>query len=201
MVAMFDNLADVDSKFSGTVCYYEKKPIIVKGAAKHPEKENEFTLLISSQYSKPKYVNLNDPNLNWRDYNIGYANIGPCASWWYRRPAKQYRQGLKKDQLSYKTSNVNLPPDEGFNYSKPFILMLEDSYPDIKLCKHILEEGNIKVISFNRDFALSYNKLHEAHVLEYHGKYVGVSTNQKLTEYRLMPEFQHLQEALQEAIS
>lgn len=200
MTALFDNLDDVCSKFVGTVVYYNGKPVNVKSANVSPDKKGEFQLLITSTGAKAMFINLTDPALNYRDYNIGYANVGTNAPWWYRLPQKQYAQGLKRQQLGCKFSNEMAGLDENFNFSGPYIKMLENVYPSIGDCAARLHSGNIIVSAFHRDFAMSWDKIHEDHILEYRGTRIGTLTGPKLTNGKLIPEFAHLKETIQEAM-
>lgn len=203
MKADFDNLDDVIGKFAGTICLYDKKPVIVKSAlnGEHP---GEFTLNIYTQgASRGKQINLHDPAFSYRDFSLGYANQDAVALWWYRRPLKQYQQGLKGDQLGWCTT---LAPHSfalhySFSLKKPFTDMLENIYPHNTEVEKALIDQQAKVRAFHRDFAVSWDNLHEDCVLEYRGKKVGVSTRRGLTEFRLISEFKHLNEKLKEAVA
>lgn len=202
MSANFDNIDDVVSKFTGTICYYERKPILIKQCSSDPDKPGKFSLLVTSAGGRAKAVNLDDPNFSFKDYNLGYANNEKIAAWWFRWPVKQYRQGLKKDQLGVRVSNPHMLMDGNFGFSKPYINMLENVYPDIKMCAELLrEQNNQKIIAFHKNFALSYDEMHEDFIVEYKAKKIGVSTNKQLTEFRLTKPFEHLNEVLQEAIA
>jgi hypothetical protein len=200
MAALFDNLDDVNSKFSGTICYYDKKPIYVKQAIPDPVNNGEFILYVQTSAGRNKQIKLTDPLFNYKHFNIGYANTGSYAAWFYRRPTKQYRQGLKKDQLYYKMSIAHGMPEESFNLSKSFIAMLENVYPKLEDCRELLMNHTKVVVAFHKDFALSWDHIHDDFFIEYRGKKIGTSVGHNLMKYNLLAEAKHLEEALQEAL-
>ncbi len=202
MAAKFDNINDVNGKFVGTICYYDKKAVFIKEAGK--DGDGDFVVWIQfANGTRGRFVKLTDPAFSYRDFNIGYSNNNQYAVWWYRIPHKQYRQGLKKDQMSCFCPEI---PHAGmeypFQFNKPFALMLQNEYPNIQEASKLLrdaEEGR-SIVAFHRDFALKWDRMHQDHILEYRGNQVGVNINSSLTEFRLVPEFQHVQEALKEAL-
>src|SRR5690606_29840516 len=116
---------------------------------------------------------LSDPEFNYREFNLGYANAGVYAGWWYRRPHKQYSQGLKKHQMGWRTSHPGYHPDEPFGFTKSFIQMLENNYPHLDVCQQQLRDHVRLAIAFHRDFALTWDEIHNDFLLEYRGKKIG----------------------------
>lgn len=205
-VPQFDNLDDVNSKFKNTVCYYEDKAVLVKacGYQQDPETgkfiEGKFLLNVATYNNRGKDIKLEDPKFRYKDYNLGYANHAHSAVWWFRKPLKQYQQGLKRDQLA---NICSFDPfhEENFSFAPSYIDMLENDYPSMVLIKKQLQAHQAQVMAFHKNFAVSWDDVHEDFVLEYRGKKVGVSLNGNLDEYKLLPEFKHLAEALQEALA
>jgi hypothetical protein len=204
----FDNLDDVTNKFVATLVMYNKKAALVKAVHYQEDKGkvilDKFRLVLSiaqADQNAAAIVNLDDPLLKYTDYNLGYANHKKYAAWWYRVPLKQYRQGLKRDQMAYNVSYPGVVPDDNFGYSMPWIRMLENEYPSLDTVGRLLLDNMVEAISFHKNFALAWDNLHEDYILEFKGKKVGVSLNKGLTEYRLLPEFRFLAESLQEAIA
>lgn len=203
MAAKFDNLDDVNSKFAGTIIYFEKEPVVVKNGAPSAVHEGKFDLHITGLNNRIKAVPLDDPGVRYRDYNLGYANHGAHTAWYYRRAVRQYRQGLKRDQLGYRVSNSSYEMETqggAFQYSGAFIDMLVDKYPHREQIKELLVDNKAYAVAFHRDFALAYDVLHEDFILEYRGTKIGCSINKKLSEYKLLAEHNHLRESLQEAL-
>lgn len=198
MAATFDNLEDVVSKFTGTVCVYDNKAVLVKSANYLEDEPHVYTLAIN-QYGvrNAKTIKLSDPALNYTDFNIGYANQNMFASWWYRRPTRQYRQGLKGDQMGVRLADNNIDPGH-FNFNGPFVAMLENSYPSTEECKKFLKDRALYSVAFHRNFALSYDNLHEDFIVEYKGRQVGITPNFK--EFKLRDENHYLQQAVREVL-
>lgn len=200
MVAKFDNYEDVNGKFAGTICYYDGKPVLIKGAIPDPEGGKEFYLSIINMAGKGTTIKVEDPKFNYKDFNIGYANCGTFASWWFRKPHKQFRQGLKKDQMAWRTSIPGAQPDDYFNLSKPFNQMLENKYPSLEECQLALKGKMAAVIAFHKDFALSWDDIHNSYILEYRAKRIGATTGDNLKNFKIVPEYDHLKETLKEVL-
>lgn len=201
---LFDNLEDVQAKFQQTICYYEKKSVMVKSAhyaenAEGVKDGNKFQLAITPLSGRVKIIQLEDPALNYKEFNLGYANCGQYAVWWYRKPIKQYRQGLKRDQLAFSSSEPYIDGME-FTFSKNYTMMLENDYPNMEAVEKWLRDKKVKIMAFHKDFALTWDYIHEDFILEYRGSKIGTSINGNLKEFRLLAEFRHLAESLQEAL-
>jgi len=203
----FDNLEDVSSKFSQTICYYENKAVFVKQVSHQIDPNNseqipdKFRLVVCAFNMRNKNINLEDKAFTYKKYNIGYANTNNHCLWWYRKPIKQYRQGLIRSQLGFSSSENVMMPEENFNFSRPYVNMLENVYPEIPVVEKVLKDKEAKTIAFHKDFALSYDYIHQDFILEYRGTKVGVSLNGNLGEYKILNEYKHLNEALQEALA
>jgi hypothetical protein len=193
MVIKFDNLEDVQVKFMSTICYFEKKAVLVKDVSIGSD---GFEALLYTLGGKHKSVSINDPNFRYNHFNLGYANASFIATWWFRRPIKQYRQGLKKDQLGCLASNELA--ESNFNFAKPFTHMLENTYPSIEQCKKLLIDQEKGVVAFHKDFAFSWDKIHKDYIIEYRSKQIGSSSSMK--KFELIDEAVHLKEALQETL-
>lgn len=200
MAAVIDILEDVNQKFYGTIVMYDKKATLVKSVGLHPEIAGEFTLAIALPNARTlKYINLSDPLLNYQHFNIGYANCPPGATWWFRKPHKQWAQGLKQNQMGYIVGPGGNGPQENFGPSGHFNKMLENIYPTITECKQLLGSKHYSTIAFHRNFALSYDDLHEDFLLEYHGVRIGTSLDKDLKQFKIKAEASHLIQALMEA--
>lgn len=197
-MADFDIHEEVNAKFLSTVVVYDKKAALVKAVTAKPA--GKFWLQLAQIGTRSlKDVSVSDPALNYKNYQIGYVNGGQFCSWWYRKPHKQWQQGLKSNQMGYKLSVPGMGAHDHFSFTKPFTNMLEGIYPDIEAVKKSLLEGNNKALAFHRDFALSYDDVHDDFVLEYHGIKIGASIDRELKQFKIMAEARHLIEALQEA--
>jgi hypothetical protein len=201
-MAAFDILQEVNSKFVGTVVLYDKKAHLVKSADHFPEKPGEFALHLAPYNARAiKTINLNDPALDYKNYRIGYVNGTGIASWWFRTPHKQWAQGLKSSQMKWKVSHHGGHVHDNFGFNRSFNNMLEGIYPDIESVKKSLIEEEAQSAAFHKDFALSYDDIHDDFILEYHATKIGVSMDRELKQFKILPEARHLVEALQEARS
>ena len=199
MKPTFDNLEDVQSKFAGTVCMYDDKAALVKSASISAEDASSYVLSIQAWNTpRGKQIKLLDPKFKYTSFNLGYANNGMYAGWWYRKPAKQYRQGLKADQLFARTSDPNIGCGH-FNWSSAFARMLENVYPTLEQSHKAVVDQLATVSAFHKDFAISWDSMHEDYVIEYRGIKIGVSPN--LKEFKLRAEHRYLTEALMEVIA
>jgi hypothetical protein len=205
-IPKFDNLADLQAKFDTSIVMYGGKACVVKQSLHQLDPagnhiKEQYMFVVCAYGGRNKTVKLEDPLLSWKDYNIGYANTKQTAAWWYRVPLKQFRQGLRREQMGYLHPSPYHMPNENFGMNKQFVSMLENDYPSLDQCEQILKDQVSETIAFHKNFALSWDDLHEDFILECKGKRVGVSINNCLTEYRLKPEFGYLAESLQEAIA
>jgi hypothetical protein len=198
MAAKFDNLNDVQSKFNSTIVMFDKKPFYVKNSNFHGDDQTKFILSGVHYGGHNKLVPLDDPLFSYKDYNLGYANT-LCATWWYRKPLKQYYQGLRANQLGLKSTQQWQHFGIQFEFSKPFVDMLSNIYPKLDACAAYLKDGAAPNIAFHRDFALSWDAIHADYILEYRGQNIGNSAN--LKDFRLIDDAKHLHEYLQEAIA
>ena len=199
-MADFDLLENVEQKFVNTVVMFEKRAAIIKGCGPNPENPEKFVVSLSYHNLRNfMTVALDDPALNYKDFRIGYVNGGNYCTWWYRKPHKQWSQGLKSNQMGYKISANGFNAHDGFSFTGPFIKMLENDYLHPETIKKNLIDNKAIAQAFHRDFALSYDDLHNDFIIEYHGTKIGVSQDSGLKQFKLIPDAKHLVEALQEA--
>jgi hypothetical protein len=194
--AKFDNLNDVNSKFINTICYHEDEPVFVKATFHGDDDPKKFILSVAKYGEESKLVEVHDPAFRYRDYNLGYCNHG-TATWWYRRPSRQYQQGLKPEQVRFYTETGYGQPKSNFGFIKPYIAMLRNQYMSLEEAKKLTRDGKANVAAWNRDFALQWIAPDNMYHLEYRGSRIGalnVAGNPILK-----PEALYLKEALQEA--
>jgi hypothetical protein len=192
----YDNLEDVRSKLLGTYIYYDGKVHLVKDAME--VEMGKYALKLATPNARNyKTAFLNDEGLNFMRYNLGYSNHGHSAAWWYRIPLKQYRQGLKAEQVRPFASKEEFLHRVEFGMNKPIIDMLENVYPKFEEIEKPLKDRNAEVLAFHKDFAACWDHIHKDMILEYKGKAIGCFKK----DFELMDEYQHLIEALKEAVA
>lgn len=192
----FDNLNDVNSKFINTICYHNNEPVFVKAAFHGDDDPTQFILSVAKYGEESKIVEVHDPAFRYRDYNLGYCNHG-TATWWYRRPSRQYQQGLKPEQVRFYTETGYGQPKSNFGFIKPYIQMLSNNYMSLEEAKKFTRDGKMMVAAWHRDFAVMWNAADSMYYIEYRGSRIGALTI--AGKPILTPEAQYLQEALQEA--
>lgn len=201
MAKYYDNLEDAKAKLLNTVVYYDEVPVLVKDVVQDPYSDGGFQIVFTQSLigrgleTKP----IASSGFNFTRFNIGYANYAHGALWWYRLPAKQYQQGLKGNQLSYKGVGVQSQLGTSFKPSQTIELMLLNKYPDfddaLKTIRSSADEG--MSVAFHKDFAMSWDKIHKDLLLEYKGKLIGHMPG---NDIKLIDEFEHLYEPCKEAI-
>ena len=200
MAKHYDNLEDVKSKLAATIIYHDKIPVYCKTALCDGYGKEFFLQITKSLSSKViTQVPLVDPKLNWTEYNIGYTNHECGALWWYRKPIRQYRQGLKNEQMGYIASEKTYNPGAGFGINKSVEAMLLNQYPDIDEIEKKLKDTEVPVVAFHKDFALSWDKIHKDMLIEHKGKLIGCMQG-KLSKIQLADDYEYLTETIQEII-
>ena len=195
----YDNLEDTKAKLEGTICMYDGEAVRVQeiGLA-DADGKLPYTVYLKCKGGKGRNISLDDPKFEFRNFNLGYANQGTVAYWWYRRPLKQYRQGLRSDQMASLYAKPDWYGHQRWDYNNSIISMLENAYPSLETCEKSLKDEQSHCRAFNRDFSVSYDRIHRDLLIEHRGKIIGQTSNFKA--FHLLEEFKHLTEAVQEAI-
>lgn len=193
----YDTLEDAKAKLEATMVYYDGKAVYVK---QMQEREGGIIWCDIRQNGGRSacWVELTDPKLNFTQYNIGYTNADGIAVWWGRRPQKQFKQGLRGEQVVQHASNPQFYHAVSFVYCSPIIQMMENHYPSLEECEKRLKDQDAAAIAFHKNFAASYDKLHRDLILEYRGRAIGVA--HKLKDFDLADDYKYLTEALKEAV-
>jgi hypothetical protein len=198
----YDNLEDAKTKLVSTYCLYKGRAVSVKQLEEAPDGPNGFKrfLAYAGYLSTGRSVTfyIDDPDFNCSDYNIGYLNTISRAAWFYRIPMKQWKQGLRSDQVRCRYSN-RMFGDITFN-GKGVVNMLENIYPTVDEAAALLREQEANIVAFHKNFALTYDRIHNDFILEYKGVHIGHTSND-LKTHKLMAEYEHLAESLKEVMN
>lgn len=194
----FDNVEDARAKLNGTYCYFKGQAIIVKNVEKHPENGRYYMRTTNLNGGVGPTVFTDDPDFNCYDYNLGYVNWMHSVVWYYRAPARQYRQGLRSDQVRSICANGDGRDRAGFAASQNLANMLENVYPRAEEVKHLIESGEYQVVAFHKNFAAKWDRIHGDFIVEYKGKLIGHTKD--FHDFKLMEEYVHLTEAIREAV-
>lgn len=203
MAKHYDNIEDVKAKLAGSIIYYDGIPVFCKGVDESMDQEKGTTIFyaaITSSLTTKAIIlkEITDPAFNFTKFNLGYANYKPGACWWYRIPVRQYKQGLKGEQVRYHISEKAMG-NPGYSLSTTGVVsdMLLNKYPTYDAVEKTLRDSEMpSITAFHKDFALSYDKVHKDLILEYKGKVIGFMDK----KINLMDEYEHLYESAKEAI-
>lgn len=196
----YDNLEDASGKLANTFCYYDGKAVLVKSVHTSLDPPHGFVLDIRfPNGGKALLIPLTDPKFDCSKYNLGYSNKNGIALWWFRKPIKQYKQGLRSDQMSHKSSHPQYYGGFNWNWEKPMINTLENVYPKLESTEKALKDGDVQLQAFHKDFAVSYDSIHKDMIVEYHGVKIGSMLSPK--KFTLTDDYTYLTEALTEVIS
>jgi hypothetical protein len=195
---LYDNKEDAYNKLASTICYYDGHAVYVRQVIQ--KDDGSFIVEWKDKITGGiRRCPLNDPLFNCMNFNLGYSNAKHSAVWWARTPHKQYRQGLRADQMISFAANPGMRENIPFEYNNTIINMLENKYPDAESCKKILMDGAAHIMAFHKNFASTYDDMHKDIILEYKGKKIGITTDFK--KFALVPEYEYLTEYLREAIN
>ena len=206
MKLLYDNMDDARNKLVGTFCMYNQKAVAVKHVW-YPDDDmikdnpnNEFIIGGNNLYNGRSFkCLLGDKDFDFSNLNIGYAcrEDGQAAAWYYRRPMRQYRQGLKNDQVNMKYSQRRYA-EISFAHSKAIALMLENKYKSFEEIEEEIRSKTALIGAFHKNFAATYDEIHDDLIVEYKGKPIGHSISRN--NFRLIDEAKHLTEHLMEAV-
>jgi len=145
----YDNYEDAKTKLVGTYCMYKGKAFVLKVLTPSPVVENQYTAQGASMFSgRVVECDINDPEFNCSNYNIGYLNLMRAAAWFYRVPSKQYKQGLRPDQVRLKASQ-RCYAEIGFSSGKNLCNMLENVYPSFDGAMELLRSDEANIVAFH----------------------------------------------------
>lgn len=201
---LYDNLEDCRHKLVGTIIYYKGEAVFVKDVMV-PDLDAEgaptgYILRLSRRNTRSlESVPLESPDLNYLHFKLGYANVRGFSPYFYRKPIKQYRQGLRQDQLSWRLSSRYFADDgDIFRFSNETCDMLEGKYPPLENCVEIIRRDLCTTMAFSPTFALNYESVHNDYLIEYKGVKIGYSPD--LKNFNLDDKFTFVRESLMEAL-
>lgn len=198
---LYDNVKDASDKLVGTTCMFDNKACLVRAIELVDEDgKKPFTMTLSVNGKRDYVVStIDDPKFDFRHFNIGYCNQHGSSGWWFRIPHKQFRQGLRSDQMKASYSKPDFHRSTRWEYSKAVCTMLENEYPTLDRCEKLLRDDETSVMAFDKDFALSYDHIHKDLIIEHRARLIGQMSNIK--NYTLLSEYKYLRESLEEILS
>jgi len=202
MAKSYDNIEDAKAKLAASIVYYDGVPVYIKNVDE--QGDGSFHAILTNTLTGKHLMqkDITDPLFNFTRFNLGYSNHKASACWWYRVPAKQYKQGLKSDQLRHKASDPAMATGGGFAFNPTTCIneMLINQYPSMEEAEKAVRDADwTRVVAFHKNFAMSYDKIHKDMLLEYKGTVIGfINKNLGL---QLVEEYEHLYESLKEVVN
>lgn len=141
-------------------------------------------------------VAVDDPDLNFRVFNIGYANIeGVGAIYLMRMPQRHPQQGLTTRSFVFPRDNRTDP--NYFLGTKPFSDMLTNTYPSVQEAYKMVMNKTARSVAYSKNWALERDDL-DMLVIRYKGRRVANSQALDSLEFKLPEKFKQLKEMLSE---
>lgn len=204
----YDNVGDANAKLVGTLAYYDNKGIYIQEVLiGTPTAPGGSTIVVVFSYPGSKKTGscmLDDSKLRYMQYNIGYVNHRGNSAWFYRMPVRQYRQGLRGDQLGSRDETnlartVNIRFGDIARQTTAFTDMIENNYPGIEeVVKQLEEHPEYVKMAFHRNFAMYRDKFRKDYVIEYKGQPIGFKADID-GPCQMTDDFVFLREELQRA--
>lgn len=201
---LYDNLDDAKSKLLQTIIYHKGLAVYVKdvqGELDPVKGETYINYILKVQGLDKKgmiAVKLDDPDLNYMNFKLGYSNHQGSAIYWFRKPVKQYKQGLRGDQVQCRTSNPNFYGGVAFEFNHNIAAMLEGKYPSIEDVRDAVKLQAAGTVAFHPNFAVGYDDVHNDFILEYKANKIGHTPDFK--NIQIIDKFAFVRESLMEAI-
>lgn len=177
----YDTVQDARAKLQGTLAYYGDTSVYIHEITEYLPDPNANVLgmrcrlnWLTDMTAKRQTVDITDLKFRYMEFNIGYINAYQYATWFFRMPFRQYRQGLRNDQCQFRDEsglwrNINVNQAHILGATAETGFMMEDKYPSFEeALKGVRDKTAIK-IAFHRDFAISQDGLRGEIVLEHKG--------------------------------
>lgn len=136
--------------------------------------------------------------LNNSNIPLGFVNTHTRAKYVVRIPKKQYKQGLRQNNLTV------LPYNDNFNpLTKGFVNCVLGIYPSVEDCMELVTCGEMESCAFSRKYSLSLGPTPDKYELTYKIYSVGTIsiTNHNIVKYDLFEKYSYLKEDLEEVIN
>lgn len=198
--SLFVSSEDFSNRFKDTFIYYKGVPKYVQACSMPKPGDLEslsFNIVdFKKGYdpdSESEIVLLNDEGINFRQYNLGYCNYDNYGAVWVARtPARQWKQGLRKDQCQFAgatgddTYMVLAPTPHTFNTLMNIYSTYEEAIDFLRINSRVRKLIKVPI---HKNFAV-YTKYGSTNiVLEYKG--LTASTNDSSSP-KLLPNFKYL---------
>jgi len=197
---LFLNLDDFSNRFKDTFIYYKGVPRYVKSVTADHTHQPETFMFVSYSFkggmdsSSGKNILLDDEGINFRNYSLGYTQLDNFnALWLARTPGRQWKQGLRRDQLQIVGQMDDPMSGDVLQANRYTYDMLTDNYPTIREALDTLRANpaiGVKV-PVHKNFALYRGRRMKIPLIEYKG--VSITQFDELKRKRVLnPKFAYL---------
>ena len=195
---LYDNQNDATNYLAGSYVLYDKHPYLVRTTSTQ-RKKILLELLPSPGFNTNIVVPLEDPLLNYTQFNLGYANPDQRmindrieATYFTRMSVRRLAQGLSEHNVRPVRGNHRYIEFGNLVRSRTFDDMLNNVYPSFKETIALFEkEPHRQIIAFSRKFAMFKDPELEFYELHYKGMRIGWGAANDLilpTEYEWIKE-------------
>lgn len=174
---------DLVAMLRNTVVRYDNKWTLVK------EILDEKTIKVHFLKTREEdIVLLNDPLLCVDAPNIGYVNGNQTAVYCYRRPTRQYRQGIHREQLFFQNATSDKQETlRRYLYEwseKSLIALLSHKYYSVDEAIKVIENEGYEAAAVSKAFAISKGgsvlyKGEEIGLIDFDTKFITLKRNKK----------------------
>lgn len=193
---MYDNVRDARQSLQGSVCLYKGQPFSVHTVSSGGARGlSAIGILYKKDGSHEELVvKIDDPELNFMNFKLGYVNYDNTSVYLKRVPVRTVAQGLSDQNV------VSDYPGMGFGYlfarKGGKMEVFSGEYPTFEQAvETLVNNRETSSIAFSRYLALNrHPRFLSLFFLEYKGKEVAYSSNG--LEFSLPSEFNHLQQIM-----
>lgn len=197
---VYDSLEQARMRLRGAVITYRDIAVYVADA--YQQKKSAPIMLQLHTYPRDETtkiieVDVEDPDLNFRVFKVGYLNdpITRRCSFLTRATRRQQTQGLVIENLGGMQEL-----DYRAGHSKAFEDMLFERYPTIEEAMNRLNNEKWTSVAISRVFALACDPdIKLLRSLMYRGRRVGVALGSSFSEFLIDKKDEYLKEVLTEA--
>lgn len=205
---IYDTLEQAQMRLNGMIILEGQQPLFVSEvyadddgelmlslfklplAAALSDEEMADSVYTSAAHRNPIRRRQDDPELNFRIFDIGYINCKRAKAAMYpqRNPNRQQHQGLSGALLNLSNNTVR---------GSGFVEMIQNVYPDRKDVPKMLEDGWSSV-AISQDFAIGVGEHRAVRNLLYRGRVIGVTVGRTFKSFILNEEDAYLGDLLEE---
>lgn len=202
----YETLDEISFRLNNTVVLYENKPVYITKIAGPAETEDEIArvyfheLPLGGAVKRETRKFLSSRKFDLRPFRMGYMNFKSEAVFLSRTPIRQNRQGLGADNVLLYDFKGELKNNLSFRdvlYSKGFVDMVKNLYPDFPKARDLLKNNDATSVAVNRAFSFVKDDQLDVCVLLYKNSKCGLLLDDE-KGVRVPPKFHFLRNEMEE---